>query len=88
MTLAVETSSPNLAIIYISLAPLPLKPILPPGYQPSAMFFQSLPCQYPYTTHAFHDFNPKFKRLYAMHPHSLLHYTCYSEKYCQYHNQN
>src|SRR6266850_621098 len=60
--LASKSPSPNLAIIYISLAPLPTNPVLPDDYQDSKNFFKSLFRPPPYTLHKFHEFNTSWKQ--------------------------
>src|SRR6267142_1566209 len=58
---ASKSPSSNLAIIQISLAPLPTKPILPAHYQDSVEFFKSLFRSSSYSTHKFHEFDPRWK---------------------------
>ena len=84
-TLRRKTPSSNLAIIYISLAPLPLNPVLPDDYQDSKKFFASLFRSYPYSTHKFHKYNTRWKRNYATWGHSLEHKYFCTKRYCRYH---
>jgi len=75
-----------LAIIYVSLAPLPVNPVLPADYEDSKVFFQSLFRIAPFSTHKFHKFDPCWKRNYVTWPHSLEHHTFCKEEYCRYHD--
>src|SRR6266850_5692005 len=58
---ASKSPSPKLAIIQISLAPLPVNPILPSDYQDSREFFKTLFRPPPFTLHKFHKFNASWK---------------------------
>src|SRR5882672_4299339 len=62
---ASKSPSSNLAIIHISLAPLPTNPILPTEYQDSVQYFKSLFHSSSYSTHKFHEFDPRWKRNYT-----------------------
>src|SRR6267142_2146253 len=70
---ASKSPSSNLAIIQISLAPLPTKPTLPSNYQDSVQFFKSLFRSSSYSTHKFHEFDPRWKRNYTTWGHALEH---------------
>src|SRR6267142_4087330 len=82
---ASKSPSSNLAIIQISLAPLPTKPILPDNYQNSVQFFKSLFRSPSYSTHKFHEFDPRWKRNYTTWGHALEHSHFCKEAYCRYH---
>src|SRR6267142_2400024 len=82
---ASKSPSFNLAIIYISLAPLPTNPILPADYQDSTKFFKSLFRLPPFLTHKFNEFDAHWKRNYATWSHSLEHSHFCKEAYCRYH---
>ena len=75
----------KLAIIYVSLAPLPINPMLPTNYKDSKAFFHYLFCSSPYSTHKFHKFDPHWKCNYATWTHSLEHKCFCREVYCRYH---
>src|SRR6267142_986372 len=83
--LASKSLSSNLAIIQISLAPLPTKPILPAHYQDSVQFFKSLFRSSSYSTHKFHEFDPRWKQNYTTWGHALEHSHFCKEVYCRYH---
>src|SRR6267142_2573387 len=68
--LASKFPSSNLAIIYISLAPLPTNPILPADYKDSTKYFKSLFHPPPFSTHKFNEFDANWKRNYATWGHS------------------
>ena len=85
MPFASKSPSSNLAIIQISLAPLPTDPILPPDYQDSTDFFKTLFHSPPFSTHKFNEFDARWKRNYATWGHSLKHSHFCKEAYCRYH---
>src|SRR6267142_842308 len=82
---ALKSPSSNLAIIHISLTPLPTNPILPADYQDSIQYFKSLFCSSSYSTHKFHEFDPRWKRNYTTWGHALEHSHFCKEAYCHYH---
>src|SRR6267142_6124930 len=82
---ASKSPSSNLAIIYISLAPLPTNPALPPDYKDSTQYFKSLFCPPPFLTHKFNKFDACWKQNYATWGHSLEHSHFCKEAYCCYH---
>src|SRR6266850_3023832 len=56
-----KSPSSNLAIIYISLTPLPTNPNPPPGYKDSTQYFKSLFRSALFSTHKFNEFNARWK---------------------------
>src|SRR6267142_167518 len=80
-----KSPSSNLAIIYISLTPLPTNPTLPSDYQDSTKFFKSLFHSPPFSTHKFNKFDARWKQNYTTWGHSLEHSHFCKEVYCRYH---